>query len=134
MKHQTAQQIDEMTGPEAQALAERLAVQLCGSDRFKTDLATRLGYSRPAVNGWFAEGGRPPAIASRCRGLAGNPERRAGRSQAIPRGSLTPFQLYDLTRRGWLSRRGVCFPASCAWTLRLSYPAFQQLCAVPKPS
>ena len=62
MKHQTAQQIDEMTGPEAQALAERLAVQLCGSDRFKTDLATRLGYSRPAVNGWFAEGGRPPAI------------------------------------------------------------------------
>tara|TARA_R110000796_G_scaffold9452_7_gene32205 strand:+ start:2241 stop:2534 length:294 start_codon:yes stop_codon:yes gene_type:complete len=62
MEQQTAQQIDEMSGPEAQTLAESLAVQLCGSDRFKTDLATRLGYSRPAVNGWFAEGGRPPAI------------------------------------------------------------------------
>lgn len=61
-KDHTAQTLEEMTGPEAQALAERLAVQLCGSDRFKTDLATRLGYSRPAVNGWFAEGGRPPAI------------------------------------------------------------------------
>ena len=62
MEHTTAQQIEAMDGPEAQALAERLAVQLCGSDRFKTDLAPRLGYSRSAVNFWFADGGRPPAI------------------------------------------------------------------------
>lgn len=62
MEHTTAQQIEAMDGPEAQTLAERLAVQLCGSDRFKTELATRLGYSRPAVNAWFADGGKPPAI------------------------------------------------------------------------
>lgn len=56
------EQIERMTSPEAQDHAERLAVQLCGTDRFKTDLAERLGYTRPAVNGWFAEGGRPPTV------------------------------------------------------------------------
>lgn len=62
MEQMTAQQIEEMPAPKLQHLAELLAVQLCGSDRFKTDLATRLGYTRPAVNSWFAEGGRPPTI------------------------------------------------------------------------
>lgn len=56
------EQIEAMAGPEAQELAASLAVQLCGSDRFKTDLATRLGYTRAAVNSWFAQGGKPPTI------------------------------------------------------------------------
>ncbi len=56
------EQIETMTDPEAQALAELLAIQLCGSDRFKTDLAERLGCTRPAVNRWFADGGRPPML------------------------------------------------------------------------
>tara|TARA_R110000851_G_scaffold22626_11_gene67018 strand:+ start:1027 stop:1308 length:282 start_codon:yes stop_codon:yes gene_type:complete len=58
----TAKQLEALTDTEAQAAATALAIQLCGSDRFKTDLAERLGYSRPAVNAWFAEGGRPPTI------------------------------------------------------------------------
>lgn len=51
-----------MSGPEVQDLAARLAVQLCGTDAFKTELAARLGYTRAAVNRWFSEGNRPPNI------------------------------------------------------------------------
>lgn len=54
--------IETMSGPEVQELAARLAVQLCETDAFKTDLAARLGCTRAAVNRWFSEGNRPPTI------------------------------------------------------------------------
>lgn len=56
------EQIEAMSGPEVQDLAARLAVQLCETDSFKTELATRLGYTRAAVNRWFSEGNRPPTV------------------------------------------------------------------------
>lgn len=62
MKQPNAANIEAMTNQEAQEAAETLAIQLCGSDRFKTDLALKLGASRPAVNSWFADGARPPTL------------------------------------------------------------------------
>lgn len=62
MEQPTITQIDAMTGPEAQDLAAKLATEICGTDRFKTDLAARIGVTRPAVNSWFAKDGRPPAL------------------------------------------------------------------------
>lgn len=55
-------EIEAMSSAKAQDLAARLAVQLCGTDAFKTELAARLGYTRAAVNRWFSEGNRPPTI------------------------------------------------------------------------
>lgn len=59
----TLEDINAMTETEAKAVVTTLATKLCGSDRFKTDLAKRIGYDRQGVNGWFFEGNRPPALA-----------------------------------------------------------------------
>tara|TARA_R110002072_G_scaffold49433_4_gene134355 strand:+ start:10306 stop:10584 length:279 start_codon:yes stop_codon:yes gene_type:complete len=58
----TLKDIEAMDDQQAQTACEAMAMDICGTDRFKTDLAERIGYTRAAVNSWFAEGGRPPTI------------------------------------------------------------------------
>tara|TARA_R110000737_G_scaffold347826_1_gene380289 strand:- start:172 stop:450 length:279 start_codon:yes stop_codon:yes gene_type:complete len=58
----TLKDFQDMTDEQAQTAAAAMAVKICNTDRFKTELAEHIGYTRAAVNSWFSKGGRPPTI------------------------------------------------------------------------
>lgn len=58
----TANDIKAMNNTTARKVAEGMAIELTGTERFKVDLAERVGVTRDAVNKWFSSTGRPPAI------------------------------------------------------------------------
>lgn len=59
----TAESIKVMNDTTARKIAEGMAIELTGTERFKTDLADAIGMSRITVNGWFSDTGRPPVLA-----------------------------------------------------------------------
>lgn len=59
----TADQINQLSDQEARDLFARAAAQLCGTDRWVTDLAAQLGVERRTVQMWKGGDRRVPTLA-----------------------------------------------------------------------